>query len=64
MSVPVLLSLFYECGKKIKCETLLSILSGFPTSLIQETNARSSLSYDTKITFNLQFLHLSVKILP
>ena len=34
MSAHVLLNLLNELGKKIRCETLLNILSIFPPSLI------------------------------
>ena len=59
MSAKVLLNLLNELGKKIRCETLPTVLSVFSNEFnnFNNTNARFCLSYDTKIALFWQQLH-------
>ena len=55
MSAHALLNLLNKLGKKIRCKAVPSMLSVFPSrlinSVIQEHECKSLLSYDTKIAF-------------
>ena len=63
MNAHVLLNLLNELRKRDKMQGFASILSLFPTSLINSIIQEHYLSYDMKITFKSHFWRKNVLIL-